>query len=861
MIRTKIIGLLVHNSVRQAALEDFEDRFQAIVRDKNKIKAYVWFWGQIFLLIPKFARDSLDQGAATFSNFIKIAFRHMHKHKSYSFINIVGFTVSLALTFLILQILNDFFSYDRFHEKKDRIYRVTTLRSSENIAQTFGSAPYPLASVLEEQCLGIEKVVRLKTAIQGNARYENKLLPFGAVATESSFFDVFDFKLEKGNPQTALEEPFSIILTQDTALSLFGDVDPLGKVIQFGDLGDYTITGVLEDTSKLKSHIEIRPLISFSTLKSLVRQQKSNVQLDSWEYLSNNFIYLLLDEEAFPAQVEAFFPGEVQAHLQDKEYSYEFQLQALTRINPGTPALQNPGSTLPWWPITLLSITAILIMLMAAFNYTNLSIARALTRAREVGIRKVVGAKRFQLVLQFTCEAVSLALIAYVFAILLYKGWLEPAFLGLHYAFPQFFLMQDSPRFYIFVLLFTLLTGTVAGLFPAIYMSRFRLVQSLRGGGSMHLFKKIKMRKALIVLQFAISLIFIISTVVFYRQQAHMQSMDPGYRTDNILNVRINGVDFDLLRNELVRSPNILGVSACSGLPGTASFTRMPVRKADSEEAFYIRRILVDGNFIANLGLDIVAGEDFPQNVSNESRFCLINEMAVQRLNLKSPADALGRELIRTDGSALHIIGVVKDFYLSRLTKAIVPCYLLGRASGFRYLNLRYRPGSEDQTVAFLEETWQKMPVAPLLSYTAYNYQIEDEVSSVSVSATVFRFVGVLALFVACLGLLGIANYSARVKIKEIGIRKILGANTADLIRFLSREFIRLLLITILIAVPIAYYVNSLFTQSFSNRAGLKLEYFLIASLIMVTFGLTAILSQTIRASLANPVDSLKYEE
>ncbi|MGB2907086.1 MAG: FtsX-like permease family protein [Candidatus Aminicenantaceae bacterium] len=198
---------------------------------------------------------------------------------------------------------------------------------------------------------------------------------------------------------------------------------------------------------------------------------------------------------------------------------------------------------MPWWPITLLSITAVLIMLTAAFNYTNLSIARALTRAREVGIRKVVGAKRSQLVLQFTGEAVGLALIAFVFAILLYKGWLEPAFLGLHYEFSRFFLIHDSLRFYVFVLLFTLATGIVAGLFPAIYMSRFRPVQSLRGGGSIHMFKKIKMRKALIVMQFAISLIFIISTVVFYRQQAHMQGTDPGYRTDNILNVSISGLD------------------------------------------------------------------------------------------------------------------------------------------------------------------------------------------------------------------------------------------------------------------------------------------------------------------------------
>ena len=860
MMSKRIIALLVHENVRQAALEDFEDRFQAMAHNTNRIRAYLWLWVQILCLIPGFLKDSLDQGAAMFKSFFKIAFRHMRKHKSYSFINILGFTVSLALTFLIIQILNDFFSYDRFQEKKDRIYRVTTLRSSEDGERTFGSTPYPLATALEEQCPGIERVVRLQSGIPGNARYENKLLPIAVMATSSSFFEVFDFRLETGDPQEALKEPFSMVLTQDMALSMFGDEEPLGKVIRYGELGDYTVTGVLEDASKLKSHIEIRPMISFSSLESLVRQKKSGIQLDSWENLNYNFVYVLLEEKASSALVEDFFPGQIQAHLSDKEYSYKFRLQALTKINPGTPAVQNPGSTMPWWPITLLSITAVLIMLTAAFNYTNLSIARALTRAREVGIRKVVGAKRFQLVLQFTGEAVSLTLIAFVFAILLYKGWLEPAFLGLHYEFSRFFLIQDSPRFYVFVLLFTLATGIVAGLFPAVYMSRFRPVQSLRGGGS-HLFKKIKMRKALIVMQFAISLIFIISTVVFYRQQSHMQGTDPGYRTDNILNVRVSGLDYEYLRNKLVQSPHILGVSACDNPPGTSSFPQLAVKRVETEDDFYLRRILVDGSFIANLGIEIVAGEDFPPTVSNESRFCLINETAVKRLDLQSPAEAVGRELIRRDGSSLHIIGVVGDFYLNRLTDAVEPCYLLGRASGFRYLNLRYRPGSEGQAVAFLEETWQEIPVAPLLSYTSYKYQIQDELSSVSVSATVFRFVGGLALLVACLGLLGIANYSARVKIKEIGIRKVLGADTAGLVRLLSKDFTRLLLIATAIAMPIAYYVNSLFTQSFSNRAGLRIEYFLFAALLMVGFGLAAVLSQTIRASLANPVDSLKHEE
>jgi putative ABC transport system permease protein len=285
------------------------------------------------------------------------------------------------------------------------------------------------------------------------------------------------------------------------------------------------------------------------------------------------------------------------------------------------------------------------------------------------------------------------------------------------------------------------------------------------------------------------------------------------------------------------------------------------VKTGEAEETLYLRRIVVDNAFITNLGIEIIAGKDFPPDISGNSRFCLINERAVQRLDLQSPTEAVGHEIIQEDGTTLHVIGVVKDFYLNRLTDSVEPCFLLGRASGFRSLNLRYRPGSEAEAIVFLEQTWQKIPVAPLLSFTSYKYQIEDELSAVSVSATVFRFVGILALLVACLGLLGIANYSARVKIKEIGIRKILGANTAGLVRLLSRDFMRLLLIATVIAVPIAYYVNSLFTQSFSNRAGLRIEYFLFAALLMVAFGLAAILSQTIRASLANPVDSLKHEE
>jgi putative ABC transport system permease protein len=274
-----------------------------------------------------------------------------------------------------------------------------------------------------------------------------------------------------------------------------------------------------------------------------------------------------------------------------------------------------------------------------------------------------------------------------------------------------------------------------------------------------------------------------------------------------------------------------------------------------------MRRILVDGAFVSNLEIDMVAGEDFPADLSSESRFCLINEKAVEILGLQSPAEAVGREIIRRDGSPLHITGVVGDIYLNRLMEAVEPCYLLGTTSGFHTLNLKYRPGGESQAVTFLKAVWEKIPVAPLLSYTSYEYQIADQLSSISVSATVFRFVGGLALFVACLGLLGIANYSARVKIKEIGIRKILGANPAGLVRLLSGEFLRLLFVAAAIALPIAYYVNTLFTQSFSNRAGLRFEYFLFASLLVVTFGLAAILSQTIRASLADPVESLKHEE
>jgi putative ABC transport system permease protein len=548
-------------------------------------------------------------------------------------------------------------------------------------------------------------------------------------------------------------------------------------------------------------------------------------------------------------------------HIRDQKFAYRFWLQPLTGIVPGPDLRNSAGDVIPTAVIYVLLAVALLVVLSAAFNYTNLSTAQALSRAREVGIRKVIGARRYQIFLQFIGESVTMALMAFILAFLLYRGILIPLFFSLHDVFRTYFYFAENWTTLGYFLLFAVGTGIAAGIIPAIHVSRFQPVQAMRNLPGLRVVSRISLRKGLIVFQSALSVVFIISTLIAVDQLNYIRKVDPGMRTEGLITISLEGVDYGIFRQKVVQDARVRGIAGAERLPGTVSPSSYVLKRSDAPLECRVSMIASDAGFVSVFGLQIVAGSNFPDTgPPSQETLVILNEAAVKEFEFGGPHEAVGRSLLMKDGQRIRVAGVVKDFAHSEITRDQGAFALRFLPERCRVAVLHIDPDEIKNVAADLQQMWGSFESAAPFEFAVFADQIEEELFGMKVMLKSIRFVSILTVIIACLGFLGIADYSSRIRRKEIGIRKVFGAGEWNLVKLLSRNFMGMLAVATAVAIPLAWWFNGVLLSLYDKKVSLRAELFLLGACLVMVLGMGMVFSQTIRAARTNPVDIIRHE-
>lgn len=803
-----------------------------------------------------------------FRSYFKTAFRNLLRHRFFSFINVFGLSVAMALSMVIIMLVADQMTYDRYNTKRDRVYRINSIPIGPH-GQTMNetsTTSLPLAEEMMSTYTGVEKVVRLTRGF-GNMWLEleqNVNIPVAGYFADPEVLEIFEYELEHGDPKTALVEPYSVVLTSKAAKKLFRQENPIGEMFKVGDEGPYKVTGIMKDTDH-KSHIVFDALASMSTVKSLVAQGKRESNLDNWYSAWDGWVYVLLEEGKTAADLQPQLEATYKKHYSkvpnpETDSKIQYKLQPLMGITPGA-FVNNPiGPFLPWIFVYFFIGLAGVVMLTSCFNFTNLSIARSLTRAREIGVRKVVGAVRMQVFIQFLVEAVMVALIALAAAMVLLIA-MRPLMQELSFA--RLMKWDLEANYYVFAVfvVFAVVVGLLAGIFPAIVLSRFQPVKVLKGLGTMKLFSNIGLRKTLLTMQFTFSLIFILSVVVVFNQLQLFLRADHGFAMENRLVVNLGTTSASALKSELAKYSNIESVTAVSHVLAAGSTYGQDYKKNLEEKDWTnLSYYSTDEDYLKNLEIKLIAGRFFDATAGESNKnFIVLNEKAVSAFHFASPIDAIGEEIIvKSDSSRRQIIGVVKDYNHQMLFQKLDPMALVYDPEQYGILQVKYR-GSFADAGKSVEQAWATTNPTLKVDYRDFYDEVHKFYDILFGDLVgVLSVIAILAITISCLGLLGMATYATETRIKEISIRKVLGSSDASLIYLLSKGFVVILVIAILVAVPAAYFINNLWLEQLAYHVSVDVTTILIGVFMLMVFGAVTIGSQTIRATFVKAVDNLK---
>ncbi|HEY4656690.1 MAG TPA: ABC transporter permease, partial [Cyclobacteriaceae bacterium] len=674
-----------HPALKKYIEGDLMELYDERVRTSGKSKADWRFAFDVLLLFragiirPTEGYHNLSN-YGMFKNYFKTGFRNILKYKAFSAINVFGLALAMSVCMLIILMLADQKSYDRFHEKKDRTFRI--LSKIRRSATANASSPFPLASAIKENYPIIEASTHLVPGVGGDATYEQKTIEMRGYFADPYFFNVFGFDLEMGNKGKALVSPNSMVIAKEMAARLFGDENPIGKTVQFVDRGlriisidfgseidsnpvnwgSYTITGVM-DNKKYKSHLKFDVLVSTASLPALYHQEKMTDFSDDWQRYSLCYTYVVINPVTTAQDLTASLHDLVKKKYAGFEELEGFQLisQNLGDITPGIFVGNPPSLQLPIEAYYFLGLLALVIMVSACVNYTNLSVARALTRVKEIGVRKVNGAKRKNLVLQFLSESLINVMLALTIACLLLI-LVKPAFMELWANQYLRFDLRGNIFIYLIFLGFAFLIALIAGVFPSLHLSGYSPVQTLKKLQSEKP-GKLRLRNLLSSTQFIISLFFIITSILLGRQFKHYLDFEYGFNPENIVNIPMQGNNYALISNELATVPGVTAVSACEFIPATAMTNGTGARIAGSKDEYIsFEHSRVDENFVDNLGLSIVAGKNLRID-GNADRFILVNETGAKKLGYEFPSEIIGQILeVGSYDEPVEVIGVMEDF-------------------------------------------------------------------------------------------------------------------------------------------------------------------------------------------------------
>ena len=795
-------------------------------------------------------------------NYVKVSLRNFKRNFAFSIINVLGLSVALAVALLVITFIKDQAGYDTFHSNADQIYRVITSPGGDHSASArYASSPFSIASLLKHEFPEVVQATHIKPFTNA-VSFEDQRFVLSGYRADSSFFTLFDFNLDRGNPDNALKNPNSVILSKEAAERFFGDTNPMGKVLSMQNSQLYEVTGVLAEEQN-RSHLEFEALISDSPN---AESMMLNAGMQSWEN-PMWYTYLLLEQQTNVAEFESKLGNIVDLHFPgDSDSEYQLNLQRLTEINLGEQLSRQIGRVTPVEFVYFLAALAVVIILASSINYVNLTVARSLKRVKEIGLRKVIGAERFQIICQFIIESILIAVISLSIGLLIFWSWLLPFWNSLQLATADFgqiaFNTSRDAELYLIFLGFSVLVGLLAGIYPAIKLSSFSPSEAFKNSLTNVKSSGWSLRKMLVVLQITISLVLIISTFLLYRQSSELLNAEYGFSKSDVINVELGEVPYELMRQEMTNQSGVEGISATSSLPGVNFPTKTWIGREDRLDSLSASIYSVDESFNKNFKLNLIAGRNFSSDYAVDTlEAAILNETAVQKLGIGSPREAIDTFIeIKRTGHNYQIVGVVEDFQFDFLWNPISPMIMLNNPSGYRIMNIHLAESNQATTLQNLERIWKQIePVAPF-NYRYYQNEIDTVYTDFRELVFLVGFLAILAILIACFGMLAMSHYDTQARIKEIGVRKVFGANVKDVIVLLSADFAKIIILGIVIGIPAAVYLNSLWLQVFANKTDFSIWLIVGATILTAVLTLISISWQTYNAALRNPVKSLRSE-
>ncbi len=797
---------------------------------------------------------------------LKQVYRGLQKNKTYSLLNIIGLSASLTCFACIALWIKDELSYDRFNPKAGRIVRVvsTSTTASETFSQAVTGAP--LAYALKTDFPEVENTTRFQQRGAIVKYGDRQADEDGILLTDPSFFDIFDYHLSQGNEKTALSDPFDIILTKSMAEKYFGKENPIGKalLIYLNDSSGrgalYKVTGIMPD-AKTNAHFTFNFLVSFKTFETYAPAVVA-------EWAKNDFYtYLLLrnksDAEKIQAQLPAFAKRHTDRELQETNTHLDFSLQPLTSIHLNSHLRHEIAPTGSMQNIYIFATIAIFILIIACINYMNLATARASEKAKETGVKKVLGAARTQLIIQHLIEAFAITFASFLIAIVL-TVILQPLFVQLY---GKKLLLLHSPGLAALLFAISFLFGTLSGIYPAFLITAYKPAEVLKGkfismsGGA-------GLRKALVVLQFTISVILIAGILVVNTQLSYMQHKDLGYEKDALLTLKVNGntdviENFETFKNDILSKPWVTGVATSNSIlaGGLGNRGVTTISGNGGELSSMIFNLKADQHFLDVYKMKLMAGRNFHENITSDSLSYILNEAAVKSFGWKNAEDAINKPINAT-GKDGRVVGVVKDFHFSSLHQQVEPLVIMPLLARQRFSQISVRIDMSDpqKAVGWVEMNWKKNFAGALLEYFFMDKKLNDQYLAENRFSKFFLYFSVISLIIACLGLFGLTSFMVRQRVKEIGIRKVLGASVPNITAMLSKDFLKLVIVASIIAFPVAWWAMDKWLQDFAYRIHISWWIFCVAGLLAIIIALITVSFETIKAAIANPVECLRTE-
>ncbi len=776
------------------------------------------------------------------------------KYKVYSVINISGLSIGLACGILILLFVRNELSYDRFHIKQKNLYRVNLIHEQAGQMTSMAVTVAAIGPSMIQDFPEVKGMTRMSSEQDGFFTWQNKHYFTSLISyADSSFFDLFSFKLITGNPKTVLAEPFTVVLSEKLAKQIFGDKNPVGEFIRLNNKDNLLVTGVVENAPP-NSSIKFNALVSFSSL-----YKDPNVYLD-WDGGYSYYNYIELSDNAKLSDLEKRFPG-----FLEKNINYKYKEVGVT-VHMFVQPLRDLHlrSNLDYDTDTRGSLTmnyiflaiALFILAIACINFMNLATARSMKRAKEVGLRKVVGADRKQIIRQFLGESVTTSFIALIGAIILIEIF-QPEFNRLVNTELHLFRMENA-GFIAGIFILTFAVGILAGSYPSFFMASYQPFKIMKGDFVVRSGKPV-LRNILVVFQFFISSALILFTLLVFLQMKYINRKDLGYNKENVIYLTLHDSQvrdkIEILKTEFKYIPDVISAGASTGMPGYG-LTSNGYFPEGYQEPVMIHALDVDYDFLGVMKIPVVAGRSFSKEFSTDANAFLINQTLAKKLGWTDP---VGKKIMR-DGKH-PVIGMISDFHFSTLHTKIEPLLITMKPwDGYYYLAIRVAPGNLTNTLNAIEKKWTEVLPDQPFSVEFLDRYVANAYASENNTGETFLYFSLLAIFIACMGLFGLANYSGEQKRKEIGIRKVYGASDRNILTLLSSDFTKWVIVANILAWPLAYWAMDKWLQLFEYRTGISVWIFVL------TFGITSVISvitiiyQVIHAAHANPVDTIKYE-